>query len=56
MAIGTVAGTGAASGSDRGPPSIGRNLEKPLDSGGFFASPITGKTPAGLLDIGGSLC
>jgi hypothetical protein len=35
-------------------------MEKPLDSGGFFAvdgaGPKGGKTLAALLDIGGSLC
>ena len=30
--------------------------EKPPDSGGFFNFPLCGEYPAGLLDIGGSLC
>jgi hypothetical protein len=50
----------APSGSERPSPKLDRNMEKPLDSGGFFAvdgaGPKGGKTLAALLDIGGSLC
>ena len=59
-ATGTAATGAAPSGSERADPSIGpETSEKPPESGGFFAfrrSAEGRENPAGLLDIGGSLC
>ena len=50
-----------AAGASGSKPSADRSehQKEPLDSRGFFvavAVPMTGEYPAGLLDIGGSLC
>jgi hypothetical protein len=60
-ALALTGGTdGMAPGGSERRAQLGRNMEKPLDSSGFFAlgRPIrrTGKTLSALLDIGGTLC
>jgi hypothetical protein len=56
---GITAAEAAPSGSDQRKTEAIETHEKPPESGGFSIFPstdMTGEYPAGLLDIGGSLC